>query len=165
MLPGALLAIGGHDHGDLSAEERPQPRGPASGEPPPVIVTVLGVLGRRLGRASPSTGRETVSDEAAANADLVVDLEDFEFDEDAYEVPAGGTVLVKNEDPVIHTFTIEDLDIDVDLGPGSEKLVEMPERRRHLRPRLRAPHVRPRRSRRGRHGVGDHHRLRLSALR
>ena len=57
----------------------------------------------------------------------MVDLEDFEFDEDAYDVPAGGTVLVKNSDPFVHTFTVDELDIDVELGPGSEELVTMPE--------------------------------------
>lgn len=57
----------------------------------------------------------------------MVDLEDFEFDEASYDVPAGGTVLVKNSDSLVHTFTIDELDIDVELGPGSEELVTMPE--------------------------------------
>jgi hypothetical protein len=34
-------------------------------------------------------------------------------------------ILVKNDDPVFHTFTIHDLDIDVFIGPWSEKLVEL----------------------------------------
>lgn len=71
-------------------------------------------------------GRETVSEEEAAGADLVVDLEDFEFDEESYETEGGTTILVKNSDPFFHTFTIEALDIDVDLSPGSEKLITIP---------------------------------------
>ena len=34
--------------------------------------------------------------------------------------------MVENEDLIIHTFTIEDLDIDVTVGPRSETLVELP---------------------------------------
>jgi hypothetical protein len=34
-------------------------------------------------------------------------------------------ILVKNDDPVFHTFTIHDLDIDVFIGPWSEKLIEL----------------------------------------
>ena len=72
-------------------------------------------------------GRETVDDEAAAGADVSVDLKDFNFDQDAYDVTGGGTVIVKNSDPVFHTFNIDALDIQVDLGPGSEKLVTIPD--------------------------------------
>jgi uncharacterized cupredoxin-like copper-binding protein len=32
-------------------------------------------------------------------------------------------IVAKNSDPYIHTFTVEDLDMDVKLGPGSEKLI------------------------------------------
>ena len=72
------------------------------------------------------TNRETVSDEDAAAADLVVDLKDFEFDADTYEVAAGSTILVKNSDPFLHTFTVDELGIDVSLDGGSEKLVTLP---------------------------------------
>jgi len=33
--------------------------------------------------------------------------------------------VVKNKDPILHTFTIYDLDIDERIGPGSEKLIEI----------------------------------------
>lgn len=86
-------------------------------------VAVLTVLSIGLTLA----GRESVSDDLAAEADLVVDLKDFEFGEDAYATSGGGTILVKNSDPFLHTFTIDALDIDVDLTPGSEKLITLPE--------------------------------------
>jgi plastocyanin len=125
VLPGVLLAIGATITAIRSAK-RGIVTGTAERRAAGAILGVLGVLAV-LSLVLTITGRETVDDEAAANADLVVDLKDFEFDEDAYDVPAGGTVLVKNEDPFVHTFTIEELDIDVDLGPGSEALVTMPE--------------------------------------
>ena len=73
------------------------------------------------------TGRDTVPDALADQADLVVDMADFEFDEDAYEVPAGGTILVKNSDPFVHNFSVEALDLDVDLGPSGEALITVPD--------------------------------------
>jgi plastocyanin len=72
------------------------------------------------------TGRESVSEADAANADVVVDLKDFEFDQDSYDLAGGGTILVKNSDPFLHTFTIEALDVDVEITPGSEKLITVP---------------------------------------
>jgi plastocyanin len=72
--------------------------------------------------------RDTVSDEEAASADATVRLDNFEFDDDqGYELAGGSTVLVKNGDPVVHTFSIDALDIDETLQPGSEKLVTIPD--------------------------------------
>jgi len=36
-------------------------------------------------------------------------------------------VLVRNDDPFLHTFTVEELDIDEAITPGSEVLVEIPD--------------------------------------
>jgi hypothetical protein len=36
--------------------------------------------------------------------------------------PAGDVrIVVKNDDPLLHTFTIDDLDIDVSLSPGASR--------------------------------------------
>jgi hypothetical protein len=42
-------------------------------------------------------------------------MTDFEFDPESLSVAAGDSVLVKNSDPFVHTFTVEELDIDVSL--------------------------------------------------
>jgi plastocyanin len=105
MVPGLLLAIGGTITGIVSSKSG-RATGPGESRAALAIVAVVGML---------------------AAADLSVDLKDFEFDQDAYDLTAGGTVVVKNSDPVFHTFTIDALDIDVDLGPGSEKLVTIPD--------------------------------------
>jgi plastocyanin len=125
VLPGALLAIGG-TIAALVSRSRGSESGAGERRAALAIVTLVGLLGG-LSAVLTLTGRDTVPDAVAEDADLVVDLKDFEFDEDAYDVPAGGTVLVTNDDPFAHTFTVDDLDIDVDLGPGDEKIIEIPD--------------------------------------
>lgn len=93
------------------------------------IRTVLTALGALvvLSAVLSVTGRDTVSTAEARSADLVVDLKDFEFDKESYAIAGGSTILVKNSDPFLHTFTIDALDIDVKLTVGSEKLVTIPD--------------------------------------
>lgn len=68
-------------------------------------------------------GRESVADD---DADLVVEMHDFEFDRSEYRADAGGTtVLVRNSDAFAHTFTIDELDIDETIIPGSAQLIEV----------------------------------------
>ncbi|MDQ3939887.1 MAG: cupredoxin domain-containing protein [Actinomycetota bacterium] len=85
----------------------------------PTIMLVLAVLSGVLTFAGKSTAS---ADDAAAT----VTLSDFEFNEDAYQFDAGSEVLVRNDDPFLHTFTIDELDINIALTPGSEELVEIP---------------------------------------
>ena len=125
VLPGALLALGG-SIAALVSRSRGTTGGAGERRAALAIVTAIGVLGG-VSAVLTVTGKDTVPDAVAEEADLVVDIKDFEFDADAYDVPAGGTVVVKNDDPFMHTFTVVDLDIDVDLGPGDEKLVEIPD--------------------------------------
>ena len=125
VLPGVLLAIGA-----TIAAIRSAKRGVATGagerRTAAIVLVVLGVLALASAVLT-VTGRETVPDALADEADLVVNLSDFEFDEDAYDVAPGDTVLVKNDDPFFHTFTVDDLGLDIDVGPGSEELIELPE--------------------------------------
>lgn len=88
-------------------------------------LAALGVLAA-LSAVLTVSAKESVSDADAAGADVVVDLKDFEFEKDSYEAPAGSTILVKNSDPFLHTFTIDALGIDEEITPGSEKLITVP---------------------------------------
>jgi len=72
------------------------------------------------------TGRETVAD--ASSADQTVKARNFEFDPVEFEVDGGDKILVQNDDAFFHTFTIDELDISVQLGPGSQALVDVPDR-------------------------------------
>jgi plastocyanin len=125
VLPGVLLGVVA---GIISIRSRKAGRAAGPGELRAVsaIVGVLAILGA-ASLVLTLTGRDTVDDDEAASADLVVDMADFEFDRSSYDVEGGATVLVKNSDPFVHTFTVDALDIDVDMGPGSEKLVTIPD--------------------------------------
>jgi plastocyanin len=83
------------------------------------VVVLLTVLSAALTFA----GRSSVD---AGEGDLAVSLSDFAFDEESYEVDGGTTVVVRNDDPFLHTFTIDDLGVDEAISPGAEVLVEIP---------------------------------------
>jgi plastocyanin len=123
VLPGALIALVA-GIGSIRAMKRDT----APGGERRVIGALAGALGlfAIVSAVLTVTGKETVSDEERAGADVVVTLSDFEFDEAGYDTPGGSTILVRNDDPWLHTFTIDALDIDVSLNPGSEKLIEVP---------------------------------------
>lgn len=87
----------------------------------PVIAGVLGIAAV-VSIAGLLATRTTVSAEEAAGS-VPLDMEKFEFSPDATSVAAGGTVLLTNSDPFMHDFTVEDLGIEVVVGPGSEALV------------------------------------------
>ena len=68
-------------------------------------------------------GRSTVDDPGDATQ---VALANFEFDQEDITVAGGSEVYVKNEDAFLHTFTIDELDVDEEIVGGSEKLVSIP---------------------------------------
>lgn len=125
VLPGVLLALAAGITSIRSGKQG-RPVGPGERRATMGILGVLGLLAVASAVLT-ATGRETVDADLAADADLVVDLENFEFDQASYEVTGEGIVLVKNSDPFVHNFTIDELDIDVDLNPFSEKLITLPD--------------------------------------
>ena len=72
------------------------------------------------------TSLESVSVDERAGA-LSVDMKNNAFKPAQLTVPAGkpAKFVIKNRDLTAHTFTIEELGIDVKLLPGSEELVEL----------------------------------------
>jgi len=66
--------------------------------------------------------RESVGDAEASGA-TVLEMASFEFDPPTSSMPSGGNLLVANSDAFAHDFTLEELDIYVYFGPGSEALV------------------------------------------
>ena len=129
LVAGVLLALGAGIAYVVTARRTSARTSAGMGERRAVLgvaagVVLLAVVSGILTLA----GRETLSAQEKASADVVIDMSDFEFDQDSYAVVPGATVLVKNSDPFRHTFTIDALDIDVALNPGSEKLVKMPDK-------------------------------------
>jgi len=125
VIPGALIAIVSCIAALRAAGRGDRPTAATGGERKGIrivlgVVLVLVVLSGVL----TFTGKSSVDE---ADADTTVTLKDFEFDREEYAFEAGSRVLVRNDDPFLHTFTVEPLDIDEPLTPGSEVLVEIPE--------------------------------------
>lgn len=68
--------------------------------------------------------RSTVSDAEAAAATPIV-AHDFAFEPGELTVAPDETLLIDNNDAFLHTFTIEELGIDVELLPGDETLISL----------------------------------------
>jgi plastocyanin len=98
-------------------------RGPARAERPfrNVVLGVIAVASV-VSVVGYATTRESVSAAEAGDA-TTVEMADFEFSPDA--ITTGGRVLVKNADLFTHDFTIEALDVSVDVGPGSDALIDL----------------------------------------
>jgi plastocyanin len=125
VMPGAILAIVGSIAGIVATNRGKAAASPAEGEKKTVrtVLAVVGVL-TVVSAVVTFMGQDDID---ASEADLTVTLSDFEFDKASYTFEPGSTVLVKNDDPFLHTFTIEELDIDEVLTPGKDILVEVPE--------------------------------------
>jgi len=67
--------------------------------------------------------RETVDDNEAAGA-TVLDMPKSEFEPLVSTLPVQGRLLIQNSDPLVHDFTLDELDLSVSIGPGSETLVD-----------------------------------------
>ena len=63
--------------------------------------------------------------EAEAQGAVVLVAKEAEFDLKMIEATPGEPlrILLRNDDPAMHTFTIDDLDIDVKMGPWTEEIV------------------------------------------
>ena len=73
-------------------------------------------------------GRDSVSAEEREGAFDVVEMNDTTFEPNRLEIPGDRAVqlVIENNDLIVHTFTIDDLDIDYILAGYSEKLAELP---------------------------------------
>jgi plastocyanin len=68
--------------------------------------------------------RESVDDAEAAGS-TVLEMVQFEFSPESSTVPVDGKLLIRNSDPFVHDLTLDELDIAVTVGPGSEALVDL----------------------------------------
>ncbi|MDQ3957381.1 MAG: cupredoxin domain-containing protein [Actinomycetota bacterium] len=123
VIPGALIAIGSSIAAIRSRRAGAAPAGDREPQVIKRIVTVVAALAVISGVLT-FMSRDSVDE---GEAEVTVQLSDFEFDSDEYTFAAGSTVAVVNDDPFLHTFTVEELDIDEAITPGSEKLIEIPD--------------------------------------
>ncbi len=87
------------------------------------VVAIMGV-GVVISIAGFLATRTTVSAAEAAAA-TPLEMVKFEFEPETTAVSAGGSLYVTNTDAFAHDFTLEDLDIYVHIGPGSEAIVDL----------------------------------------
>jgi plastocyanin len=125
LLPGAIMGLVGSIAAIVASRRGRAAEAPAAGERKTVraVMAIVGVLAV-VSAVLTFVGSSSVDE---SEADETVTLSDFEFDSESYDFAAGTTVLVRNDDPFTHTFTVEELDIDETLTPGKEVLVEIPE--------------------------------------
>ena len=125
VIPGAIIAIVGCVAGLVARNRGKADATPADGERK-TIRTVLAIVGVLAVGSAVFTfvGKETVD---TADADTTIALTDFEFDKESYTFDGGTKILVRNDDPFLHSFTIDELDVDEVISPGSEVLVEIPD--------------------------------------
>lgn len=127
VLPGALIAfvscIGafvagrrGHTGSGAERGERKAIR---------VALTVV-VLAALVSGPLTFASRSTVGDASTAGA--TVTMKDFEFFPKELAVAGGSAVFVRNDDPFLHTFTIDALGVDEKITIGSEALITIPSR-------------------------------------
>ena len=125
VIPGALLAIVSYVAA-IVAGRRGHVTVRSEGGERTAIRVALGIVGV----IAVVTGALTLvgrSDVDASQADETVVFSDFEFDETSYRFATGTKVLVRNDDPFFHTFTVDELDIDETLLAGDEVLVTIPD--------------------------------------
>ena len=124
VMPGAITAIVGCIAAIVAARRGHLSTVPEDGERK-AIRTVLTVV--IAAAAASAILTFTGGSDASGVGDVEVAASDFEFDPQSFEVAAGDSILVRNDDPFLHTFTSDDLGIDESLAPGSSVLIEVPD--------------------------------------
>ena len=90
-----------------------------------LLMAVLSVMAACGGNSERDSAAGTSSEESGKSADalpITVTAEDFKFKPDALEGHATHTIglTFSNEDDTAHSFTIDELDIDVEAEGGQE---------------------------------------------
>ena len=125
VLPGVLLALIGSVRAFMAVRRGDLRASPEGGERRTMRTAfVIVALAALVSGILTVTGRSTVADPSSAV--LTVVLKDFEFSPSELSVSGDSAVLVRNDDPFLHTFTIDDLKIDEALTLGSERLITIP---------------------------------------
>ena len=95
------------------------------------VMAVRGIVAFMVLSAVASTVLTLVSKDTVSAAEkqgaVELSAKKSDWNTDSLSVKSGSSVkiLVENSDPYIHTFTVKDLDVDVRLKPGSEKLITL----------------------------------------
>jgi hypothetical protein len=124
-LAGTLLLLGGSSAGAVQHfRHRTSTQGPR-----PVVAAVFGVLAVVVILSVTSailtfSGVDKIS-AAEREGATTISAVDFKFDQSSLGVSSEGTarLVLSNRDFIVHTFTIEELDVDTKIGPRGERFV------------------------------------------
>ena len=83
------------------------------------VVAALTILSGVLTVAMRSSADASVADERVA-------MKNFAFAPEEFSVAGGSTIYVGNEDPFLHTFTVDELGIDERFTVGTSRLITVP---------------------------------------
>lgn len=127
VIPGAILAVAALISSIVAGRRGNRTAKPTGNERAAIRVTlgIVGVVAVVTG-ALTLFGRTSIAPESA---DARIVMSDFEFPGEEITFEAGWRVIVRNDDPFVHTFTIDELGIDETVMPGDEVLVDIPNRR------------------------------------
>lgn len=122
FITGMLLAVGGSvaaivKRNDLRVEATPREQRIVTGAVAVVALAAIASAGLWM------VSRAAVDATAASAAST---MKDFAFEEEAYELSGGDTLVVHNADGFVHDFTVHDLGIAETVLPGSDALIEVP---------------------------------------
>jgi plastocyanin len=87
------------------------------------ITVVLGVIAALMVSSAILTV-VNLGDVSASEKEGAVEVKAKDTEWEPTEITASptGKIVLDNADPILHTFTIDQLDIDVKMGPGKETL-------------------------------------------
>jgi plastocyanin len=126
VIPGALMGIIGSIAALVAGRRGHLTASPEGGEQRGIRIALMVLTIVAVASAALTAFTRSSVDES--NADATVKMRDTKFDQEAYAVDGGAQVFVDNEDPAQHTFTVDELDVNVSISPLSEDLVKLPDK-------------------------------------
>ena len=83
--------------------------------------------GETPAQTTPAAAETTPAGEAQEARKLTIDATEYEYEPGSIKVSPGERLIVtvKNTGRIFHTFTIDELNIDIPLNPGEERTVEI----------------------------------------
>jgi plastocyanin len=127
VIPGALIAVVSLV-ASLIAGRRGHMTAAATGGERTAIRLVLSLiaLGALVSGVLTVLGRSSVPEAAAAVQ--TIHMKDFRFEPKAFSVSAGASVVLRNDDPFFHTFTVDELGLNHSFTPGDEQVIKLPDK-------------------------------------
>lgn len=123
VIPGALIAVVCCIAAVVAGRRNHLADAPVGGERRGIRI----VLGAVLGLAAVSAVLTVVSSMGGPAGEATVAAKNFDFEPATLEVDGGETIVIENQDPFGHTFTVDELDINETLGPNQKVEVEVPD--------------------------------------